>query len=62
MSAEAGDRACLVSRACRVEQIGIHTARLRFGFGDGPRVAKSIKAMSMVCMPSFWLACMMPGI
>ena len=27
-----------------------------------PRAANSVNAMSMVCMPSFWLACMMPGI
>ena len=27
-----------------------------------PRVTRSVSAMSIVCMPSFWLACMMPGI
>ena len=27
-----------------------------------PRVTKSVSAISMVCMPSRWLACMIPGI
>ena len=27
-----------------------------------PRVTRFVSAMSMVCMPSFWLTCMVPGI
>ena len=50
------------SNAEAPNKLGVMLRDWASAFVTRPRVASSTNAMSMVCIPSFWLACMMTGI